>query len=75
MFLKSKDKILEYLCGGEVSAYAPGFVRDAVTGERTSVELVSYFDKESEWTSEDIYNFEKYDIVFDSQLFERIIKM
>lgn len=53
MFAKHKDKILRYLRAGEEIAYAPGFVRDLATGEYTSIELVSYADEESEWTSED----------------------
>ena len=75
MFAENKSKILEYLRAGEEIAYAPGFVRDLTTGEYTTIELVSYIAGESEWTSEDIYNFEKHNIVFDSQLFEKIIKM
>jgi hypothetical protein len=75
MFAKHKDKILKYLRAGEEIAYAAGFVRDIINDEYTSIDLVSYADEESEWTSEDIYNFEKHNIVFDSQLFERIVKM
>lgn len=69
-----KNKILAYLRTGEEIAVAPGYAQDHVTGEYTRTELVAYSDGTFDWTSEDIYNLEEHDEIFDKDLIEHILQ-
>lgn len=71
---KQKRKVLEYLKSCEELAAAPGYAIDHKTGKYTQVELMSFGDGIDEWTSEDIFNLEYNNEVFNKDLFERIIR-
>ena len=73
--LTEKKKVLEYLKGGEEVATAAGYVMDHKKNEYTKIPLVLLSNNVFEWTSEDIYNFDLYDEIFNNKLIKFILNI
>ncbi|MBQ2942642.1 MAG: hypothetical protein IJD97_10475 [Clostridia bacterium] len=63
--IEHKAKILEYLRNGKIEAYAPGRVKDIISGQYIDCDLCCYTDGKYEWRSDTIYYFDKYNLKLD----------
>jgi len=72
--VNEKRLVLNYLNSGEPIAAAAGCVLNHNTNEYTNIPLIALSDGKNTWTSEDIYNLEKNDEVFDKLLIQHILK-
>lgn len=70
-----KKKVIEYLKSAKVVAAAAGHVYDHVVDDYSREALLAYEDGQYEWTSEEIYHFEKYDEPLDEALLIHAVKM
>ena len=69
-----KRLVLNYLNSGEPIAAAAGCALNHTTNEYTDIPMIALSDGKNTWTSEDIYNLEKNDEVFDELLIQHILK-
>ena len=76
MLLAANEKriVLNYLNSGEPIAAAAGCVLNHTTNEYTEIPMIALSDGKNTWTSEDIFNFEENDEVFDLLLIQYILK-
>ena len=65
--IKNKEEVLEYLKKGKIVAYAPGRVKDVVSGKYIDGDLCCYTDGTYEWRSDTIYYFDKYNLRLDEE--------
>ncbi len=69
-----KKKTLDYLKSGNEIAVAAGYVIDHKTQKLTRIPLIALSDNVSDWTTEDIYNMEHNDEIFNEEIIKRILK-
>ena len=69
-----KETVLKYLKNGKEVASAASCVIDHNNSHNTQIPLVALSDGYFQWTTEDIYNREKNNELFDDKLIKSILK-
>lgn len=72
--IAQKNKVLEYLKNGKVEAYAPGRLKDIISGEKIEGDICCYTDGIYEWRSDTIYYFDKYNLKLEDQFILHVLK-
>lgn len=71
--VEGKSDILSYLKQARVTAVAPGWAIDVMTGERIEGSLLSYSDGEYAWRSDTIYYFERYNLKLEKEFIKHVL--
>lgn len=71
--IKRKEKILEHLKSGKVSAVAPSYIKDVIANKTVNKTLMMMNDGKYEWRSDVIYYFEKYNLKLSDDFIKEVL--
>lgn len=73
--IKRKKEILDHLKSGEISAVAPSYIKDIISGKAINQELMMINDGKYTWRSDVIYYFEKYNLKLPDEFVKEVLKL
>ena len=72
--IKEKETVLKYLRNGKDTAAYAGIAKDILTGEEIPGQWLLLSDGVFEWSTDEIYYFEKYNIKLEDEFIEYVLK-